>query len=291
MKIRRVKKFYLLFLLLSFFFLPDTSGQTSEDQNLPEWLKRVELSIKAETDKKPTFYFQTVQPLYQDGDQINTIFIQPRLSLRDERGMYNLGMGYRKLVSENLVVGINVFGDYQELHRHGRLGVGLEALGQVLEARINTYFGDITNKKTVSVMGSSTTIERVADGGDFEIGSQVPFLPWLKVYGSGFWFDFKDFSDARGWKSRTEAKLNPYLKLEFFTWDDNKGDREYGGQVRMNFAFYSVGEIFNSVKFADEPFPKKDLRQILLLPVERQFDIIIEKKIKSNGFVVEAGRS
>ena len=280
---------YLVIFL--FLFFPLHLALAQEEGVLPDWVQRVEYSFQLESDKKPIFYFQTVQPLYQNKDKVDTIFLQPRISLKEERTLYNLGLGYRKLASENLILGTNFFGDYQELHHHGRLGVGLEALGQIWEGRVNAYFGGITNKQEVEVSGASTTTERVANGVDCEIGAPFPYAPGLKLYGSGFWFDFKDFNDKEGWKSRLEATLNKNLKLEVYTWDDNKGDLEYGGRLRFNIVFNAFSDVLRAMKFSEEPFPKKDLKKELLIPVERQFEITVEKKIQSNGFTVEGGRS
>ena len=261
-------------------------------QETPEWLKRVEFSFQYESDKKPTFYFQTVQPIYQSLDKIDTFFYQPRISLRGGDLTYSVGVGYRKLLSENLLLGANIFGDYQDLHEHGRVGVGFEAIGQILEARLNGYFG-VTSKRIVEDTLISITYEKVADGLDFEIGAPIPYLPWLKLYTSGFWYDFDKFQDKYGWKTRLEAKLSKALCLEFYTWDDNKGEQEYGGKVQVNLAFDRLRDFKDVFKLAKEPFPKKNLEEKLLMPVERNFDIVVEKwsESKIGNITVEVGRA
>jgi len=259
-------------------------------EETPEWVKRIELSTEYETDKKPTLYFQTVQPFHQSIDKTHTFFYQPRVSLRGERFTYNLGLGYRTLTDDNLLLGLNVFGDYEDLHEHGRAGMGLEVLGERAEARINGYFG-VTSKRVITDTGSSTTYERVADGVDVEFGKPLPALPWIKVYASGFFYNFSKFDDKRGWKTRVEAKLNDMLLLEFYTWDDNKGDQEYGGRLSINIAFDSLSDFKDAFKFSDEPFSAKALEKLTLAPVERDFDITVEKWTESAGFVVEVGRN
>jgi len=275
----------ILVFLLGILFLSIAYGE----EKRPDWLKRVEISAKYETDKHPIFYFQTVQPLYQSEDKINTLFIQPRISLKADDLTYSVGVGYRKIFNENLLLGINIFGDYQDLHEHGRIGVGFEALGQIFETRMNTYFG-ITSKRIVEDSSTSTTYEKVADGVDFEIGTPLPYLPWLKIYGSGFWYDFDKFSDKYGWKTRLEAKLNDILTLEFYTWDDNKGEQEYGGRVRINLAFDTLSDFKKLFTLSKESFPKKDLTKQTLIPVERNFDIVVEKWNESAGMTIEIGR-
>jgi adhesin/invasin len=286
-------KLFVIFLIalvcLTGLFLEKSSADETKNEIISEWLDRVEISAQYETNQKPRLYFQTVQPLYQNNDKDNTVFIQPRVSLQEGDATYNLGTGYRRLVSENLLLGINVFGDYAAEHDHGRAGIGLEALGQVLEARINSYIG-ITGQREVAQAVGSTTYERIANGVDYELGAPIPYLPWLKVYGSGFWYDYNNFTDRKGWKSRVEAKLSKSLRLEFYTFDDNKGEQEYGGRLRFNVAFNNLSDIFNAFKISDEPFPKKDLREEMLIPVERHHEIVVERFIRSGGLTIEAGR-
>ncbi len=269
--------------------LEPQSSQPESSQ--PEWLKRIETSVQVETDQKPRIYFQTVQPLYQDEGKENTVFIQPRMSQQDNVYTYNVGFGYRKLASENLLLGMNVFGDYRKQNSHGRTGIGLEALGQVLEGRFNSYIG-VTEQREVLQASGSTTLERVPNGFDYELGTAIPYMPWLKAYGSGFWYDFNNSRNINGWKSRFEARLNDSLRLEFFTWDDNKGDQEFGSRLRFNLAFNVFADILGAFKFSQEPFPKKDLREEMLLPVERHHEIVVEKFIRTSaGLTIEAGRS
>jgi hypothetical protein len=268
-------------------FVDRASGESGET---PGWLKRVEFSTQVETDKKPTFSLETVQPLYQDESKVNTVFIQPRVNLRDERTLYNLGFGYRRLVSENLILGLNTFGDYQDKSRHGRVGVGFEALGQVLEARLNSYFGGVSSKSNIHETGAGLTVEQVVDGMDLELGAPLPYLPWLKMYGGGSWYDFKKFTDKVEWKSRLEARLNEYTRVEVYAWDDNKGEMEYGGRLRFNVAFHAWTDITKAFKFAKEIFPAKDLTEELLIPVERHHEIVVEQYTESGGLVIEAGR-
>ncbi len=274
-------------------FLVSLNNSFAEDypdfKDTPDWLKRVELSAQWETDQHTIFYFQTIQPLYQSIDKVDTIFIQPRVSLQADDLTYNLGVGYRKLASENLLWGMNLFGDYQDLYGHGRLGIGLEALGQILEARFNSYFG-ITTKRVVEENSSSTTYERVADGLDFELGTPLPYLPWLKIYSSGFWYDFDKFKDKYGWRARLEARISDAMRLELYTWDDNKGEQEYGGRLRFTLAIDTLSDFKEALILTSEPFPKKDLTEQTLIPVERNFDIVVEKWVESASMTIEIGR-
>jgi len=225
-------------------------------------------------------------------DKFDTVFYQPRISLRGGRTTYNLGLGYRRIVQDNLILGANLFGDYQDLHEHGRLGLGLEALGEILEARFNSYFG-VSGKREVADTSTSTSYEKAVDGLDYELGAPLPYLPWLKFYTSGFRYDYKKASDREGWKTRLEAKLNECITLEFYTWDDNKGEQEYGGRLRVNIAFDKMADFKEAFKFSDEPFPKRNLTEETLIPVERNFDIVVESwtENKNGNVTVSIGRT
>ena len=233
-----MRKFLFVWGLLILATLPQVNAR-AEEVMVPKWLERVELSAQMETDAKPTYYFQTVQPLYQSADLAHTIFIEPRVSSQEGDQTYNLGAGYRYLVNENLLLGANVFGDYQATHEHHRVGVGLEALTQTLEARANGYFAT-SKRREIQSTGSTTIYEKAVDGFDAELGAPVPYLPWLKIFASGYWYNYEKFKNKYGWKNRVEASISKAIKLEFYTFDDNKGDREYGTRIRTNIAFDSL---------------------------------------------------
>lgn len=258
----------------------------------PDWLKRISLNAEIETDKQPTFYSETVQPLHQSLDKVNTYFIQPRVSIRGGDFTYNLGAGYRKLQSENLLWGINIFGDYADLHEHGRAGVGFEALGQKVEARLNSYFG-VTSKRIVEEQdGIVSNYERVADGYDIELGTPVPYAPWLKIYGSGFFYNFRKANDKFGWKSRLEARITDWSVVDLYVWDDNKGETELGGKVELRIPFDKWSDIKEAFRISNAPYVKKDLTESALIPVERNFDIVVEKwsETPTGNVTVSVGR-
>lgn len=144
-----MKKNALSILLLVF----AATSLFAEEQQVPDRVRRVELSGQWETDQKPVFYFQTVQPLYQDSSKENAFFVQPRVALQDDEYTYNMGLGYRRLAWEHCILGMNVF----------MTGIGLEALGRIWEMRVNGYIG-VTEQREVLQATASTTYERVANG-------------------------------------------------------------------------------------------------------------------------------
>ena len=91
-----------------------------------------------------------------------------------------------------------------------------------------------------------------------------------------------------------EAKLNDAVTLGFYTWDDNKGEQEYGGSLSFNLAFDKLSDFKKAFRLrSDEPFPRKDLTEQVLIPVERDFDIVVEKWVenKAGNVTVVIGRT
>jgi len=264
----------------------------AKDGEMPEWLKRTDYGISVETDQKPRVYLETVQPLYQSEDKASTFFTHDRITLLDERGTYSAGLGYRRLMNdEKLLAGINSFFDYQDLHRHYRAGVGLEALTKTWEFRTNSYIG-CSPERVVEDSASATSYEKAVDGFDAELGGPVPYLPWLKLFAQYYYYDYKKFKNMAGNKLRAEIKPFKFFVCNLETYDDNKGDREYIMDARFSLAFdnFTPKSIFSAFKADKEAFPDVDLKERALDRVERNFNIQVEKWKDVAGMTIEVGR-
>jgi hypothetical protein len=261
---------------------------------IPEWLKRTSYGVVIESDQHPRIYLETVQPLYQSLDKIDTCFTHGRISIQNERGTYSLGLGYRRLLyDENLLAGINTFFDYQDLHQHYRQGLGLELISKRLELRTNAYFA-LSGRRLVEEDASSFIYERAVNGGDVEIGGPVPYLPWLKIFANYYQYDFKKFNNMKGWKLRGELKPFKFITLNLETYDDNKGEREYrmDGRLTLMFDDFTPRSILSAFNFSQKPYPDVDLKERNLDRVERNFNIQVEKwsETKTGGFALQIGR-
>ncbi|MDP2921843.1 MAG: inverse autotransporter beta domain-containing protein [Candidatus Omnitrophota bacterium] len=264
----------------------------AEDREVPEWLKRTNYGLAIETDQKPRIYLETVQPLYQSEDKVNTFFTHDRITIQDERGTYSGGLGFRKLMNDGkLLGGINSFFDYQDLNKHYRTGIGIEALTSTLEFRTNSYIG-LSPKRIVEDSNSCTTYEKAVDGMDMELGMPVPHLPWMKVFAQYYYYDYNKFEDMKGSKFRAEIKPLKFLVCNLETYDDTKGDREYRMDTRFNLAFdnFTPKSLLSAFKADKEAFPAIDLKERTLDRVERNFNIQVEKWREVAGMAVEVGR-
>lgn len=90
------------------------------------------------------------------------LFVNPRASRTDRSAEeYNLGLGYRHLFTERKwIIGANLFYDYRDTGRHtyDQWGLGVEFLGEWLDARANFYKPD--DSPNVVAAATQTTVDR-----------------------------------------------------------------------------------------------------------------------------------
>lgn len=270
--------------------------QETHQQEVPDWLKRTNFAVEVSSDKKPSYFMETIQPLLGTQDKDIVLFNQSRVSARSERPTYNIGLGARKILKESYLLGGNIFYDYQDLHKHSRGGVGLEAISdRGLEARMNSYIA-ISREHLVNEDANNFYYEKVANGLDWELGSPLPYLPFLKMYGGGYWYNFDHFKNKYGWQMRMEYNPVKYSRLVFKMFDDTKRSKVgYGfeGALTLNFTSFRPRDILDDLKGSKEMFPKIDLHDKVLDRVVRDFDITVIKstKSKATGLTVEGGKT
>ncbi len=291
----------LIAILFSFSFLLAQEKQASksdseEKQSLPDWVKRTNFAVEAGTDQKPKYFFETIQPFLGTQNKDTVFFNQLRISERSSRPTYNFGLGLRKVFNEKYLLGVNSFYDYQDLHRHSRGGVGFEAMNdRGLEARINTYIR-ISNQRLVADDGVNLYYEKVANGFDWELGGPLPYLPFIKVYGGGNWYNFEHFNNKYGWQARMEYSPIKYSRLDFIMLHNNKTrdvDYRFEGAITLAFTSFSLHDIIKDIKGSQVAYPKIDLHDKVLDRIVRDFDItVIEStKSKATGLTIEGGRT
>ena len=273
-----------------------SQDSTENRQEIPDWVKRTNFAIEAGTNQSPKYFFETVQPLLGTQEKDIVFFNQSRISEKSSRPTYNLGLGLRKIFNDSYLLGINSFYDYQDLHKHSRAGVGFEAMGnRGFEARINTYIR-ISGNHLVSQDSANEYYEKPANGFDWELGGPLPYLPFLKLYGGGNWYNFEHFFNKYGWQMRLEYIPIKYSRIDFIMLDDNKTrnvDYRFEGAITLAFTSFSLRDIINDIKGSTSAYPKIDLRDKVLDRVVRDFDITVIKstKSKTTGLTVEGGRT
>ena len=146
-------------------------------------------------------------------DNFSNTFSQLSLNTQeinnDTRYIINYGYGKRYLDDEkSLMTGINAFVDY-DIEGHARTSLGVEAKSSNLNFTAN-YYVALTSTETIN-----GTKERVLDGYELNLNSQLPFMPWAKVNYQNY--DFKKdkaAEDTAGNVVSIEMSLSPSLQFE-----------------------------------------------------------------------------
>jgi hypothetical protein len=194
-------------------------------------------------------------------DDKSLVFINIRNTLFWQDGDFaheiNAGGGYRRLMGDSAswILGGYAFYDrldslYENKFDQGTLG--LEALSQDFDVRMNAYIADMDKKevgnqaKKVTLTGTqlslSPNVEQSMSGFDAEVGWRLPFatdsiLGDTRIYAGGFFFDASKVASIGGPRARFETRIHevPFLwegsRITVgaeYTWDDERSSEVTG---------------------------------------------------------------
>ena len=152
---------------------------------------------------------------FKELDSSNTQNSFSQLSLHtqevndDTRLILNLGYGQRYISSDkSMITGINGFIDY-DIEGHARTSLGVEAKAPILELTGNYYLG-LSGAETID-----GTKEKVLDGYELNLSSQLPYMPWTKLNVQNYDFEKDKASDNTGGNLVSlEMNLSPSIQFE-----------------------------------------------------------------------------
>ncbi len=244
----------------------------------PDWLSRTEFELDVGEDDKPEFSLLTVQPLFQSANKRDTIFTQLRVARNFSSGEHrittNAGLGYRRLLANNtILVGANLFYDYEWKFQHSRIGVGGEVRFSAFDFYVN-YYNALSGKR-----GAGTdTSEEALDGLDVELTAQVPYLPWARVRGKYFTWDTKALeNNIDGYSSSVEMDLHQNLQVEAGYTDDDFNKGVWFVKLRFIPGNRNRPVLASNRAIDTEAFRMRDMRDHTLDKVRRQNNIIVER--------------
>ena len=127
----------------------------------------------------------------------------------DTRFILNLGYGQRYISSDkSMITGINAFVDY-DTEGHARTSLGVEAKAPILELTGNYYLG-LSGAETID-----GTKEKVLDGYELNLSSQLPFMPWTRINVQNYDFEKDKASENTGGNLVSlEMNLSPSIQFE-----------------------------------------------------------------------------
>ena len=192
----------------------------------------------------------------------------------DQRIIGNLGLGYRVLNSDqSMMFGANTFYDQDLSEAHKRLGAGLEAKAAMLDFNYNLY-QKATNQKIISGTG-----EQVLSGQEYNISSQIPFMPWATFNYQGYRFENeKAAQDSKGNIRSLEMVLSPSVQ---FTVDQDVSSVDGQDDVNNYKLTFIHPPRSNQPSLLDgaiaqEAFAKKNMQVALKDKVRRNNNLAVE---------------
>ena len=231
-----------------------------------------EVSIDLRDNHSADFSILAVREL----SKINSGNIFTQISLfnteknSEDRIIGNFGLGSRKLLyDDTLLAGVNAFidNDFDETTR--RASLGFELKNAVLDFSSNIYEGIEDSQD-----------ERVMNGWDYTLASQVPYVHWSKIFVSQYQWEGILREDVEGIKLGSEMLLTPHVNLEV-AYDDkdrNGLEDEWYAKIQLVHPPRNNGPTALD-GISDTAWNKnKDMSDELLSKVKRNNKIMIEFK-------------
>ena len=266
-------------LIILFSLITISSSNSNEvSSNISEYISNLipgegdtEVSVDLRENNKPDYSILVVREIEKtdSGNIFTQLSIFNTEKNNDERIVGNIGLGQRFLSDDKtLMTGFNGFLDYDDAG-NARTSFGFEARSAVLELSYNQYFG----------IGNATD-EKVLDGYDLRLASQIPHLHWVDIFVNAYEWDGIDRDDIKGTKLGSELLLTPNLNLELAYDDKDKNGLKDEWYANIEFVHPprkgpSLKDGFISSSTWKE---ERDMSSELLTKVERNNKIMVEFK-------------
>ena len=237
-----------------------------------ENLKYFDISLDLQENQKPTIEIQSVSKLKEDND--SAYFNQTNLSSYNGETTINLGFGKRKLYKdETVMLGSNLFVDYQFDESHLRNGLGVEAISSVFDLRGN-YYNAISGFKA-----TDEGREKALDGYDIQLNYHVTGKNNTDLYLQTFeWENPNSSYKEKGEKFGITSQIGN-LNLNLGYVNDNKNNDGFFAGVKLVVPLGDTNE--NKPEAKTESLQYVSVREKLYIPVKRENRIRVVKISKS----------
>ena len=172
-----------------------------------------------------------------------------------------------------MMFGANTFYDQDLSENHKRVGFGLEAKASILDFSFNQYIKG-TNQKVIA-----GTNEQVLSGNEFNISSQVPYMPWSTFNYQGYHLDNeKSANDSKGTIYSLEMSLTPSLQFIYEIDDSSVSGSEDEHNYELVFVYpprNNKASLMDGLT-SNVAFEKKNMKTALKDKVRRNNNLAVE---------------
>ena len=235
-----------------------------------------EVSVEIREEDNPDFEILGVRDiLSKENSNLFTQFsIHNNEVNGDNRYIGNLGLGYRFLNSDkSMMFGVNSFYDRDLQEDHSRVSLGLEAKASILNFTLNKY------QKTTNMKVVNGDEEQTLSGLDYNISSQVPYMPWTVFNFQGYrWENEKAAQDTKGRVYSLEMALLPSLQFDLSRDVSGVNGVDDADIAKLTFV-YPPRENKPTLRdglVANVAFERKNMKYELKEKVRRNNNIVIE---------------
>ncbi|MFP6800736.1 MAG: inverse autotransporter beta domain-containing protein, partial [Pseudomonas sp.] len=231
-----------------------------------------------------------LQPLYER--DIDIVFAQIGTRTFGERNLANVGLGYRRQVDEQWLLGVNGFLDQDMSRNHTRGGIGGEAWTDQARFSANYYapFSGWKNSNDHRLNSDPDTRilqERAAKGWDANVEAAIPGIQQLSF--SGKYFQWRgDRVDVSGSRSQTEknpqgytlgAKYQPIPLLDLHAQHTKVNGGSGGWELGMGLT-WDFDKSFSELLDPQKAIALRPLAQAKTDLVNRNYNIVLEYQEK-----------
>ena len=237
-----------------------------------ENLKYFDISLDIQENEKPTIEIQSVSKIKEDDD--SAFFNQTNLSSYAVETTINLGLGKRKLYkNETVMLGSNIFVDYQFDESHLRNGIGVEAISSVFDL-IGNYYNAISGFKA-----TDEGREKALDGYDLQINYHTGGKTNTDLYLNSFlWENPNSDYEEKGEKFGITSQIGN-LNFDLGYLNDNQNNDGFYAGIKL---VVPLGNVENKKPETQTETSKYvSVRDKLYIPVKRENKIKVVKISKS----------
>lgn len=254
-----------------------------------------------------------ILPVYRT--DTSALFLNPRATFGNEGAWdFNIGVGYRHLVADSVILGGNIYYDTsmryhenslilkREQRYYGQIGTGVEVLTDWVNFRANGYLhvsgdaivDDYYRFSDLGIYGSGGAITEALSGFDGEVGFKIPGLSnyvetW--VYGGGYAFSGEHITNVNGYKARLEIIPAGLVRMSVGYSNDRIDGNQLEGSLALEIPFSVTNLASGKNPFegmTDRLVGSRPLSERLVEPVSRGIDMKVKtERFNSNSGLVE----